>query len=102
MPRESPYSIILTEDEAQSLQHLAGCYSSPYCDVIRAKIVLLAATGMRNDDIARCLDTSRQMVSKWRKRFFYERLDGLHDRARSGKPCRFSPSRVGRHQGSGV
>ena len=102
MPRESPYSIILTEDEAQRLQHLAGCYTSPYCDVIRAKIVLLAATGMRNDDIGRRLDLPRQIVSKWRKRFFYERLDGLHDRARSGKPCRFSPSRGGGHQGSGV
>ena len=90
MPRESPYPIILTEDEAQRLQRMAGQYTSPYCDVVRAKIVLLAATGMRNDDIGARLDLSRQIVSKWRQRFFYERLDGLHDRARSGKPCRQS------------
>ena len=102
MPRESPYQIILTEDEAQRLQRMAGQYTSPYCDVVRAKIVLLAATGMRNDDIGARLDLSRQIVSKWRQRFFYERLDGLHDRARSGKPCRFSPSRGGGHQSPGV
>ena len=102
MPRESPYSIILTEDELQHLQRSAGSYTSPYCDVIRAKIVLLAATGMHNDDIGARLDVPRQIVSKWRKRFFHERLDGLHDRARSGKPRRFSPSGRGGHQSPGL
>ena len=92
MPRESPYPIILTEDEAQRLQHLAGCYTSPYCDVVRAKVVLLAAEGMPNDEIGRRLDHPRQVVSKWRKRFYYERLAGLHDRPRSGRPGVFSPA----------
>jgi hypothetical protein len=102
MPRESPYPIVLTDNEAQWLQRVAGCYTSPYCDVVRAKIVLLAATGMRNDDIGARLDLPRQIVSKWRKRFYYERLDGLHDRPRTGKPCRFSPSGSGRHQSPGL
>jgi len=42
----------------------------PYRDAIRAKIVLLAADGFGNDGIGRRLDTRREIVSKWRKRFF--------------------------------
>lgn len=97
MPRKSPYTIVLTRDEQQQLRHLASSYTSPYCDVIRAKVVLLAAQGIGNDEIGRRLDLPRQVVSKWRKRFFYERLDGLADRPRGGRPGRFSPS--GRRRG---
>jgi len=32
-----------------------------------------------------------QIVSNWRKRFFEERLDGLDDKARPGRPAQFSP-----------
>lgn len=52
--------------------------------VIRAKIVLYAADGMSNDQIASRLDTPRQIVSKWRKRFFEQGLDGLLDLPRRG------------------
>ena len=102
MPRQSPYAIILTGDELDHLQRTAGSYTLPYCDVVRAKIVLLAATGMRNDDIGRRLDVPRQIVSKWRKRFFYERVDGLRDRPRRGRPGTFSPTGHGGGQGPGL
>ena len=46
-------------------------YTSAYCDVIRAKIILLANEGLSNDVIASRLDTPRQIVSKWRKRFVF-------------------------------
>ena len=68
-------------------------YTSPYCDVIRAKIVLLAAEGLSNDVIAARLDTPRQIVSKWRKRFALARLPGLEAQPRGGRPTRFSPQR---------
>ena len=100
MPRRSPYSITLTDEEQRYLQHAAGSYTSPYCDVIRAKIVLLAAQDLENDEIGERLDLPRQIVSKWRKRFFHERLDGLGDRPRRGRPGVFPPSRRHRHQGS--
>lgn len=99
MPRKSPYEIVLTEDEQEQLQHVASRYTSPYCEVIRAKIVLLAAQDIRNDEIGRRLDLPRQIVSKWRKRFFHERLDGLADRPRGGRPGAFSPSGRRRDQG---
>jgi hypothetical protein len=58
---------------------------------VRAKIVLYAADGLGNDEIAARLDTPRQVVSKWRKRFYEQRLAGLTDLPRGGRPPSFSP-----------
>ena len=92
MPRKSPFHIELSAEEATMLEHLARQYTSPYFRVVRAKIVLMAANGLGNDDIAQRLDLARQIVSKWRKRFFEYRLEGLKDQPRSGRPPGFSPS----------
>lgn len=91
MPRKSLYSIVLTEKEREKLESMAQKYTAPYFSVVRAKIVLLAAQGLSNDQIAAKFDLPRQIVSKWRKRFFEKRLAGLTDRPRSGRPARFSP-----------
>ena len=53
---------------------------------MRAKVVLLAAQGLDNKSIGLKLDLPRQIVSKWRKRFFTQRLEGLEDRSRDGRP----------------
>ncbi|GBE14754.1 MAG TPA: helix-turn-helix domain-containing protein [Proteobacteria bacterium] len=92
MPRKSPYVIVLDQKEKAHLEKQARSYTSPYRDVIRAKIVLLAAQGFSNDIIASRLDTPRQIVSKWRKRFFERRLEGLRELPRKGRPAEFSPS----------
>lgn len=102
MSRRSPFEIILSTDEEQRLKTISRQYTSPYRDVIRAKIVLFAAQGLRNDEIAAKLDTPRQIVSKWRKRFFEQRLGGLDEQPRGGRPAQFSPQRGGRRQGSGL
>jgi transposase len=91
MPRTSPYRIVLTDDERRRLEAAARRYTSPYRDVVRARIVLYAAEGLGNDEIAARLDTPRQVVSKWRKRFFDQRLAGLDDRPRGGRPPAFPP-----------
>ena len=54
-------------------------------------MILLAAEGGANDAIARSLRTRREVVSLWR--FFEERLAGLEDHARLGRPRAFSPKR---------
>ena len=79
--------------EQEELETRARKYTSPYRDVIRAKIVLLAAEGLPNDIIAARLDTPRQIVSKWRKRFALARLPGLEEQPRGGRPALFSPQR---------
>lgn len=91
MPRKSPYTIELTPEERTILEHQARCYTLPYKDVVRAKIVLLAAQGHGNDEIAARLDSRREIVSKWRKRFFEQRLAGLEERPRHGRPAVFPP-----------
>lgn len=91
MPRTSPYVIDLSKEEREELEFRARKYTSPYRDVIRAKIVLLAAEGLANDVIASRLDTPRQIVSKWRRRFFRKRLPGLDEQPRGGRSARFSP-----------
>jgi hypothetical protein len=96
MPRKSPYIITLSETDKGRLLEISGKYSLPYMAVIRAKIILLAAEGMTNDQIGRTLGASRQIVSKWRKRFFergFEGLNGFHVRGRPPRPSRKAGSR---------
>ncbi len=91
MPRKSPFPIELRQEERDQLQAQGRRYTLPYRDVIRAKIVLLAAEGLDNDEIAARLDTRREIVSKWRKRFFQEGFAGLEERPRPGRPSVFPP-----------
>ena len=93
MPRKSPFVIRLTAEQERSLKEVARRYTSPYCDVVRAKAILYAAEGLDNDEIAARLDTRRQIISKWRKRFYEEGLPGLEERPRRGRPAGFSPRR---------
>ncbi len=91
MSRMSPFNIVLSASERDELERRERRYTSAYRDVMRAKIVLLAARGLRNDEIALRLDTRRDVVSMWRKRFFEERLAGLEERPRRGRPAVFPP-----------
>jgi transposase len=91
MPRKSPYDVTLSPEQRVELEARARRYTLPYRDVVRAKIVLMAAAGLDNDEIAARLDTRREIVSKWRKRFFEQGLPGLEERPRGGRPPAFSP-----------
>jgi hypothetical protein len=102
MPRTSPFFIELTRSERAELVRRSGRYQSAYRDVIRAKIVLLANKGLANNAIGARLNTPRQIVSKWRRRFYTHRLSGLEDRPRGGRPALFSPRCHGRDQGAGL
>ena len=93
MPRRSPYKVHLKSGERSELEKKSRSYTSLYRDVVRARIVLYAAEGLGNDEIAARLDTPRQIVSKWRKRFFEQGLEGLEEQPRRGRPAGFSPQR---------
>jgi len=102
MSRRSPYVITLSRQEREALEARARKYTLPYFEVLRAKMILLAAEGWDNDEIAAALSVGRDVVSLWRKRFFHDRLAGLEERPRPGRPPVFSP-RAGRAgEGSGV
>jgi transposase len=89
MRRSSPYRIVLTAEERAGLEARARSYSSPYRDVIRARMVLMAADGLDNHTIGARRDTPRQIVSKWRKRFYEAGLAGLDEQPRGGRPATF-------------
>jgi transposase len=92
--RKSPYVLALTAEQHRELEARARRYTLPYRDVVRAKIVLMAAQGLGNEEIATRLDTNRAIVSKWRKRFFEQGLPGLEERPRGGRPPVFPPEVV--------
>lgn len=102
MPRRSPYTITLTDKEERELLEMSRKYTLPYFLVQRTQMILLAAEGLQNKEIAAQLRTRREVVSQWRKRFFYKRLEGLEDRDRPGRPRAFPPKRDRSGQSSGV
>ena len=62
--------------------------------MVRARIVLAAATGQTNAAIAAELAISVDTVRKWRARFAAKGLPGLDDLPRCGRPRRFTPVQV--------
>lgn len=93
MPGRSPHKVVLSEGERAELEHRAACYTRPYQEVQRARLVLLAAEGRTNVEIGERLAMSREAVGRWRRRFCERRLAGLEDLERTGRPRRFPPGR---------
>jgi transposase len=94
MSRGSPFVIVLCVPDRFELERRTRCYSLAYALVVRARIVLLAAEGFTNVDIAEALGVQVGVVSRWRKRFCEEGIAGLNDRPRSGRPRVFGPDVV--------
>jgi CRP-like cAMP-binding protein len=82
----SPFPIRLSEGERRELETRLKRYTLPHYRILRARMILLAAEDLTNEEIARQLGIRRESVSLWRKRFFRERLDGLEGRPRPGRP----------------
>ena len=78
--------LVLTEDERETLERWARRHKSAQALALRCRIVLAAADGELNQDIAARLGCHPATVGKWRNRFVERRLDGLHDEPRPGKP----------------
>lgn len=91
MARTSGFVIELGAEERAELERRVASYTLPYKVVVRAKMILYAAEGLSSTEIARRLETAPRVVGRWRKRFFEERLAGLEDRSRTGRPRRFPP-----------
>jgi DNA-binding CsgD family transcriptional regulator len=70
--------------EERELRRRAARYTRAYREVIRAKIVLLAAEGLTDVEIAAQLDCTARMLAKWRRRFAEEGVAGLDERPRPG------------------
>ncbi len=85
-----PATVIrLNAEEEETLRLWVRGHKSERRMVERARIVLLAAAATSTAEIARQLGSPAARVSKWRTRFAQQRLAGLCDQARSGRPARY-------------
>jgi transposase len=83
--------VVLSREEREELERLARGRKVPARVVERARIVLLAAEGKQNQEIARLCGVTRRTASLWRRRFVEKRIAGiLKDAPRSGRRPRIS------------
>lgn len=80
--------------EEDKLRLIASRPKTSQRDALRARIVLEAASGKSNVEIANTLGISPLTVGKWRNRFAKDRLDGMVDAPRSGKPRTIADDKV--------
>ena len=94
MPSPVPTRIELTDDERAQLEAWERRRSSAQALALRSRIVLAAADGPNNTEIARKLGIAVSSVRKWRNRFAEHRLDGLTDEPRPGQPRKITDAKV--------
>ncbi|HZD01661.1 MAG TPA: helix-turn-helix domain-containing protein [Actinomycetes bacterium] len=94
MPAARACQLVLAACDRHRLKRLARSHTAPWRQVLRARIVLLAARPLPNAQIAARLGVSVDPARKWRGRFATHGLDGLADRPRAGRPPGFTPVQV--------
>ena len=94
MPPNVAVAIALSDAERDQLEAWTRRRTSAQALAQRARIVLAAAEGLKNTEIAERLDIDHATVRKWRNRFGELRLDGLTDEPRPGRPRTISDAQV--------
>src|SRR5271167_410437 len=84
----------LSLDERTQLKSLAASRTLPHALVCRAKVVLWSAAGQSNTEIAERLGWAKVTVGKWRQRFLEQRMAGLYDELRPGRPRSIADERI--------
>jgi transposase len=87
-------ALLLREGDRQKLADLARLPSVPSGLAKRARMVLLAADGMPNAEIARVTGVSRPTVIGWRDRYARGGIRALEDEPRSGRPAEIDEAGV--------
>jgi transposase len=94
MPPNVAVAIELSEQERLQLEAWTRRRTSAQALALRSRIVLAAAAGLKNTEIAERLGINRAMAAKWRSRFAEQRLDGLTDEPRPGRPRTITDEQV--------
>jgi transposase len=92
--RRPKFALDLSDYERENLERMSGSRSLPAGIVRRARGILLSAAGHSNLAIARHLRVSNPTVSYWRKRFSEDRLAGLYDLPKTGRPRTHDDERI--------
>ena len=94
MGAKEAVAIDLSGEERDTLERRSRRRKISRAEAQRAEIVLLAADGANNCEIARRVGVTRQTVRAWRERFAKARLDGLCDEPRCGAPRKIDDDRI--------
>ena len=94
MPTPTAVLIELSDEERGRLEAWSRRRKTAQALALRSRIVLAAAGGAANHEIAEQLSISRPTVTKWRNRFAEQRLEGLLDEPRPGRPRTVSDAQV--------
>src|SRR6266540_516740 len=94
MPSPKAVALVLSKAEREQLEAWARRRKSAQALAQRSRIVLAAAAGLTNTEIAQRFAITRGMAAKWRARFAAERLDGLVDEPRPGRPRTITDAQV--------
>jgi transposase len=86
--------LVLSDEERSELTSLAARRNTGQALALRARIVLLCASGAENQQVAAELRVDKTTVGKWRRRFVEHRIDGLRDEPRSGAPRTVDDARI--------
>lgn len=89
-------SLNLTANERAELESIIASRSLPHGLVRRARMILLTEDGVSVRETARRVKVTAPAVSNWRKRFREQRLAGLHDALKSGRPRTHDEERIAR------
>ena len=90
MPRVALAITLHPQDRAE-LQRLARAPSTPQALALRARLVLAAAEGLSNKEIAANFHITANTVGKWRSRFCLHGVSGLTDYEHPGRPTKCGP-----------
>lgn len=91
MPRGKRIAITLMKEEQKTLNIWAAAGKTEQRYVQRAKVILYSAAGLPLSEVSRRSGLSRQNCTRWRMRFLEERMDGLYDLPRKGRPSVIPP-----------
>jgi DNA-directed RNA polymerase specialized sigma24 family protein len=100
--RTSRFRIELSDEDRLELERRASALTLPFRVVQRARLILYAAEGLPDKEIAVRCGCHPQVVSKWRRRFCEQGIEGLKDKPRAGRPRRFPPAAGRRGRRGGV
>jgi len=94
MPSNTAVGIELSVQERAQLEAWSRRRTSAQALAQRSRIVLAAAEGLTNTEIAERVGVSRNTAATWRSRFAEHRLDGLSDEPRPGRPRTITDEQV--------